>query len=73
LSLTTQLAWTLVEPEAAASQPQGIVGALYRSASMKASGEKENTDLNSGLSRGQRCVRCGTGYGGYGNGGYADR
>ncbi|KAG5678393.1 hypothetical protein PVAND_008071 [Polypedilum vanderplanki] len=73
LSLTTQFVWTLVEPEAAASQPQGIVGALYRSAAMKnpSSAEKEGTDLNSGLSRGQRCVRCGTGYGGYGN--YADR
>lgn len=79
LTLTTQLVWSLVaESEGpsrsqVASQPQGIVGALYRSAALKATpSEKEIAETAAGASRGQRCVRCGAnGSGYYGN--YADR
>ncbi|XP_070498374.1 probable serine/threonine-protein kinase clkA isoform X4 [Chironomus tepperi] len=86
LSLTTQLVWTLAvnndETRSQVPTSQGIVGTLYRSAALKAS-DKELIDPP-GSSRGQRCVRCGTGSGygagygggvgygtGYGN--YADR
>lgn len=80
LSLTTQLVWTLAvnndETRSQVPASQGIVGTLYRSAALKAS-DKELID-QPGASRGQRCVRCGSGgYGvsGYGSGygNYADR
>lgn len=79
MSLTTQLALSLVADNAAQRAPsvssaasQGIMGTLYRSAAMKATPEKE-TGLTQ-TARGQRCVRCGTaGYYGGNTAGYADR
>ena len=67
MSLTTQLVWTLAvnndETRSQVPTSQGIVSSLYRSAALKAS-DKDIID-QPGASRGQRCVRCGTG--GYGS------